>query len=148
VIIGRQGNRIAMADALDCVWGYAIGLDMTVRGKELQCFRKSIDTYSVLGPWIVSADEIADPNDLNLSIAVNGKERQNSNTKHVVYSVQRLIEYASSMFGVDSRAHSRVPARDACGSDAAPLFCSGFDRGQQAYRTVWVRPTVSHVAAQ
>ena len=98
VVIGRQGNRIPKANALDHVWGYAIGLDMTVRGPELQCFRKSVDTYSVLGPWIVSKDEIADPNSLDLSIRVNGEVRQNSNTRYLVYDVPRLIEYASSMY--------------------------------------------------
>lgn len=98
VVIGRQGNHIEKARALDHVWGYAIGLDMTVRGRELQCFRKSIDTYSVLGPWMVSKDEIADPNSLDLSIKVNGELRQHSNTRYLVYDVQRLIEYASSMY--------------------------------------------------
>lgn len=98
VVIGRQGNRIEKARSLDHVWGYAIGLDMTVRGRELQCFRKSIDTYSVLGPWMVSKDEIADPNSLDLSIKVNGELRQQSNTRYLVYDVQRLIEYASSMY--------------------------------------------------
>ena len=98
VVIGRQGNRIPKANALDHVWGYAIGLDMTVRGPELQCFRKSVDTYSVLGPWIVSKDEVADPNNLDLSIRVNGEVRQNSNTRYLVYDVHRLIEYASSMY--------------------------------------------------
>lgn len=98
VVIGRQGNRISKANALDHVWGYSIGLDMTVRGPELQCFRKSVDTYSVLGPWIVSKDEIADPNKLDLSIRVNGEVRQQSNTRFLVYDVQRLIEYASSMY--------------------------------------------------
>ena len=98
VVIGRQGNRIPKANALDHVWGYAIGLDMTVRGPELQCFRKSVDTYSVLGPWIVSKDEIADPNRLGLSIRVNGEVRQNSITRYLVYDVHRLIEYASSMY--------------------------------------------------
>src|SRR6516164_9298308 len=47
--------------ALDYVIGYAIGLDMTARGPEDRSFRKSIDTYSVLGPWLVTADEIPDP---------------------------------------------------------------------------------------
>ena len=98
VVIGRQGNRIRASDALDHVFGYTIGLDMTVRGPELQCFRKSLDTYSVLGPWIVTRDEIPDPNNLDLSIRVNGQMRQNSNTKNLVYNVQRLIEYASSMY--------------------------------------------------
>lgn len=98
IIMGRTGNRIPRADALDHVWGYSIGLDMTLRGRELQCFRKSIDTYSVLGPWIVSKDSVADPNNLDLSIMVNGEMRQNSNTRYLVYGVERLIEYASSMY--------------------------------------------------
>jgi 2-keto-4-pentenoate hydratase/2-oxohepta-3-ene-1,7-dioic acid hydratase in catechol pathway len=98
VIIGRRGNRIPMVKALDYAWGYSIGLDMTVRGPELQCFRKSIDTYSVLGPWMVSKGEVADPDALDLSIQVNGQTKQDSNTRHLVYNVERLIEYPSSMY--------------------------------------------------
>jgi 2-keto-4-pentenoate hydratase/2-oxohepta-3-ene-1,7-dioic acid hydratase in catechol pathway len=97
-IIGKRGNKIPRDQALDHVCAYSIGLDMTVRGPELQCFRKSIDTYSVLGPWLVTADEIADPNALDLSIAVNGETRQRSNTRHLVYDVQRLIEFGSAMY--------------------------------------------------
>jgi 2-keto-4-pentenoate hydratase/2-oxohepta-3-ene-1,7-dioic acid hydratase in catechol pathway len=98
LVIGKRGNKIPKDKALDYVCAYSIGLDMTVRGPELQCFRKSIDTYSVLGPWLVTADEIADPNALDLSITVNGERRQSSNTKYLVYNVQRLIEFASSMY--------------------------------------------------
>jgi len=98
VVVGKRGNRIPREKALGCVCAYSIGLDMTVRGPELQCFRKSIDTYSVLGPWLVTADEIADPNALDLSIKVNGELRQNSNTKYLVYDVQRLIEFGSAMY--------------------------------------------------
>ena len=98
VVVGRRGNKIPREKALECVCAYSIGLDMTVRGPELQCFRKSIDTYSVLGPWLVTADEIGDPNHLDLSIKVNGEVRQNSNTRYLVYGVERLIEFASSMY--------------------------------------------------
>ncbi len=98
LIIGKKGNKIPRDKALSHVCAYSIGLDMTVRGPELQCFRKSIDTYSVLGPWLVTANEIADPNALDLSILVNGERRQSSNTKYLVYDVQRLIEFASSMY--------------------------------------------------
>ncbi len=98
LVIGKRGNKIPKEKALEYVCAYSIGLDMTVRGPELQCFRKSIDTYSVLGPWLATADEIADPNALDLSITVNGELRQNSNTKYLVYDVQRLIEFASSMY--------------------------------------------------
>jgi len=98
LVIGKRGNKIPKEKALEYVCAYSIGLDMTVRGPELQCFRKSIDTYSVLGPWLVTADEIADPNNLDLSIKVNGEVRQNSNTKYLVYSVERLIEFGSAMY--------------------------------------------------
>jgi 2-keto-4-pentenoate hydratase/2-oxohepta-3-ene-1,7-dioic acid hydratase in catechol pathway len=98
LVIGKQGNKIPRQKALEHVCGYAIGLDMTVRGPELQCFRKSIDTYAVLGPWLVTADEVGDPNHLDLSIAVNGETRQSSNTRYLVYDVERLIEFGSSMY--------------------------------------------------
>jgi 2-keto-4-pentenoate hydratase/2-oxohepta-3-ene-1,7-dioic acid hydratase in catechol pathway len=98
LVIGKGGTRIPRARALDHVCGYAIGLDMTMRGAEVPSFRKSIDTYSVLGPWLVTADEVPDPNDLNLSLAVNGETRQRANTRELVYDCQRLIEYASSFY--------------------------------------------------
>jgi 2-keto-4-pentenoate hydratase/2-oxohepta-3-ene-1,7-dioic acid hydratase in catechol pathway len=98
VVIGRQGRRIRREDALDYVFGYSIGLDMTVRGPEFPGFRKSADTFAVLGPWIVTADEVADPNALDLSIRVNGELRQQSNTQYLIFNVQRLIEYASAMY--------------------------------------------------
>jgi 2-keto-4-pentenoate hydratase/2-oxohepta-3-ene-1,7-dioic acid hydratase in catechol pathway len=98
LVIGKKGNKIPRDKALEHVCAYAIGLDMTVRGPELQCFRKSIDTYSVLGPWLVTADEVGDPNHLDLSITVNGETRQSSNTRFLVYDVERLIEFGSSMY--------------------------------------------------
>jgi len=98
LVIGKRGNKIPKEKALEYVCAYSIGLDMTVRGPELQCFRKSIDTYSVLGPWLVTADEIADPNKLDLSIKVNGEVKQNSNTKYLAYNVERLIEFGSAMY--------------------------------------------------
>jgi len=98
LVIGKKGNKIPREKALEHVCAYAIGLDMTVRGPELQCFRKSIDTYSVLGPWLTTADEMADPNKLDLSITVNGEIRQKSNTRYLVYDVERLIEFGSSMY--------------------------------------------------
>ncbi|MBV8168735.1 MAG: fumarylacetoacetate hydrolase family protein, partial [Alphaproteobacteria bacterium] len=98
VIIGSGGSNIPKAKAFDHIFGYAIGLDMTVRGTELPSFRKSIDSYAVLGPWLVTKDEIADPDALDFSLTVNGEVRQKSNTRHLVYGVARLIEYASSFY--------------------------------------------------
>ena len=95
VIIGREARNVAEADALDHVAGYAIGLDMTVRGREERSLRKAIDGYSVLGPWMVTADEIPDPDALALRLWVNGELRQDSNTAHQIYDCRRLIAYAS-----------------------------------------------------
>jgi 2-keto-4-pentenoate hydratase/2-oxohepta-3-ene-1,7-dioic acid hydratase in catechol pathway len=98
VVIGRKAKRVPRDQALDYVFGYCIGLDMTVRGPEFPDFRKSADTFSVLGPWIVTKDEVADPNELDLSIRVNGEVKQSSSTKYLIFNVQRLIEYASAMY--------------------------------------------------
>jgi 2,4-didehydro-3-deoxy-L-rhamnonate hydrolase len=98
VIIGKTGSAIPAAKALDYVAGYAIGLDMTVRGTEDRSVRKSIDSYSVLGPWMVTADEIAEPNNLDLWITVNNEPRQKSNTKMLILNVQQCIEFFSSYY--------------------------------------------------
>lgn len=100
VIIGKHGTNISRDRALDYVIGYAIGLDMTVRGPEMACFRKSIDSYSVLGPWLVTKDEVPDPSNLDLKLWVNRELRQNSNTRYLVYDVQRLIEFTTSYYSV------------------------------------------------
>ena len=98
VVIGQRGSNINRTDALDYVAGYCIGLDMTVRGPQFQCFRKSIDTYSVVGPWLTTKDEISDPGNIDFHLTVNGELRQKSNTKHLDYDVSRLIELASSYY--------------------------------------------------
>src|SRR5712671_1385263 len=64
VVIGRVARNIRSSEALACVAGYCIGLDMTVRGVADRSFRKSGDTFTVLGPWLVTADEIPSPGDL------------------------------------------------------------------------------------
>lgn len=98
VVIGKTANNVPKEGALDYVAGYAIALDMTVRGTEDRSVRKSIDSYAVLGPWLVTADEIADPNVLDLEIKVNGETKQKSNTKFLIYNVERLIEFCSSFY--------------------------------------------------
>jgi 2-keto-4-pentenoate hydratase/2-oxohepta-3-ene-1,7-dioic acid hydratase in catechol pathway len=100
IVIGKQGTNVPKARAMDYILGYSIGLDMTVRGPELPCFRKSIDSYSVLGPWMVTADEVPDPNTLSLKLAVNGQVKQDSNTRHLVFDIQRLIEFTTSFYTI------------------------------------------------
>src|SRR5438552_9891412 len=98
VVIGKSISNASSADALAAVAGYAIGLDITIRGPEERSLRKSPDSYAVLGPWLVTADEIPDPGALDLRIAVNGEERQHSNTRYLILGVAELIEYASSFY--------------------------------------------------
>ncbi len=98
VVIGRECRKATLDDALDFVAGYAIGLDMTIRGPEMPSWRKSVDTYAVCGPWLTTRDEVPDPNDLRLSLKVNGETRQDSTTARMVYNVQKLIAYATSMY--------------------------------------------------
>lgn len=98
LVIGRPADRVKAADALQYVAGYAIGLDMTIRGPEERSLRKSGDSYCVLGPWMVTADEFTSPDRRELSIAVNGETRQKANTKDLVLGLGTLIELASSFY--------------------------------------------------
>jgi 2-keto-4-pentenoate hydratase/2-oxohepta-3-ene-1,7-dioic acid hydratase in catechol pathway len=100
-VIGRKGTRIKREDALKHVAAYSIGLDMTLRGPQFAGFRKSIDTYAVLGPWMVTADEFGDPADVALNLSVNGELRQKSSTRYFIYDVPRLIEFASSFYTLE-----------------------------------------------
>ena len=98
LVIGQEVRNVPRDDALAYVAGYCIGLDITIRGSEDRSFRKSVDTYSVLGPWLVTADEIPDPGSLDLRLTVNGEVRQQSNTRHLILGVAELIELASSFY--------------------------------------------------
>jgi 2-keto-4-pentenoate hydratase/2-oxohepta-3-ene-1,7-dioic acid hydratase in catechol pathway len=98
VVIGRPANAVTANDALGFVAGYCIGLDITVRGPEERSLRKSIDSYTVLGPWMVTADEIPDPQNLDLSVSVNGEPRQKASTREMILGVAELIEFASSFY--------------------------------------------------
>jgi 2,4-diketo-3-deoxy-L-fuconate hydrolase len=98
VVIGRRTGPVAEADALGVVAGYAMALDMVVRGKEDRSFRKSPDTYAVLGPWLVTADELGDPTALDFTLHVNGERRQAANTRDMIIGVARQIAWASSVY--------------------------------------------------
>jgi len=101
VVIGRGGKNITREAALSHVAGYCIGLDITVRGTEDRSFRKAADTYAVLGPWLVTADEVSDPGNLDFGIEVDGEERQRSNTRNLICDVPDLIERASKVYALN-----------------------------------------------
>jgi len=98
VVIGKQASNTKREDALKYVAGYAVALDITPHGKEERSLRKSCETYTVLGPWLVTADEIPEPGNLDLQLDVNGERRQQGNTRQMIRDVPGLIEYASSFY--------------------------------------------------
>ena len=98
VVIGRKGTDIPRARAMEYVAGYAIGLDMTLRGPELPSSRKSIDSYAVLGPWLVTADELADPHSVEMRLTVNGELRQEANTRDLLFDMAAIIENAARFY--------------------------------------------------
>lgn len=98
VVIGKAGHSISRQDAMAHVAGYTLGLDMTVRGTEDRSYRKSPDSYTVLGPWFVTADEIVDPHALTMSLWVNGERLQHSSTGAMTVDIPDLISLASHMY--------------------------------------------------
>ncbi|CAN5549375.1 hypothetical protein BH09PSE5_BH09PSE5_15860 [soil metagenome] len=98
VVIGKTAKDVPAAKALDYIAGYCIGLDITIRGPEERSMRKSPDTYSVLGPWMVTSDELVDPNSLAFELSVNGQPRQKSNTSELIIGVAELIQFASRFY--------------------------------------------------
>jgi 2,4-diketo-3-deoxy-L-fuconate hydrolase len=98
VVIGKKADRVEPHKAFEYVAGYCIGLDITVRGTEERSLRKSVDTYTVLGPWLVTADELADPSQLSLRLSVNGQVRQNANTCDLIIDVPGLIAFATGFY--------------------------------------------------
>jgi 2-keto-4-pentenoate hydratase/2-oxohepta-3-ene-1,7-dioic acid hydratase in catechol pathway len=98
VVMGRQARNIQRTHALSYVAGYCIGLDMTIRGIEDRSFRKSRDSFTVLGPWLVTADEIPNPGDLLIVLDVNSDRRQYSRTAAMTVGIERMIELASANY--------------------------------------------------
>jgi 2-keto-4-pentenoate hydratase/2-oxohepta-3-ene-1,7-dioic acid hydratase in catechol pathway len=97
IIIGRTGRQIDVSKALDYVFGYACLIDVTLRGKEDRVMRKSYDTFTPIGPAIVTSDEVGDPGALDLKLWVNSELRQHANTRDLILDVPGMISMASSV---------------------------------------------------
>ena len=97
--MGRRAARVAEADALSYVFGYSVMLDMSARDCRRAgqwIYSKGQDTYAPFGPCIVTADEIPDPQKLDLWLTVNGEKKQGSNTRHMLFKVPFLISDISA----------------------------------------------------
>jgi 2-keto-4-pentenoate hydratase/2-oxohepta-3-ene-1,7-dioic acid hydratase in catechol pathway len=104
VVIGKKGKYVAKENALDYVFGYTVINDISAR----DCRRagqwivsKGQDTFAPMGPILVTKDEISNPQDLNLSLKVNGVEKQNANTKFMLFNINELIEDLSTVFTLE-----------------------------------------------
>jgi 2-keto-4-pentenoate hydratase/2-oxohepta-3-ene-1,7-dioic acid hydratase in catechol pathway len=96
-IVGTGGSRIPAAEALGAIVGYTIGLDITVRGKGDRSKRKSYDSFSPLGPLLVTRDEAGDPADMEIELYRNGVRRQQVATRDMIVSVGEIVAYASAV---------------------------------------------------
>lgn len=105
VVIGKRANYISEEDALDHIAGYMVHNDVSEREFQLErggqwVKGKSCDTFSPLGPYLVTRDEIADPNNLGLWLKVNGKKVQDGNTNDFIFNVQHVISYLSQFMSL------------------------------------------------
>lgn len=97
IVIGKEVRNLKREDWREAVFGYACLLDMVVRGREERVFRKAYDTFCPVGPWIVTADEVPDPANLDMKLWVGDELRQSANTRDLVLDIPGMIETASAV---------------------------------------------------
>jgi len=100
VVIGKPAKYVSEADAMSCVAGYCVVNDLSERAFQLEgtgqwVKGKSADTFGPIGPWLVTADEVPDPQDLNLWLEVDGHRYQNGSTRTMIFGVRQLVSYVS-----------------------------------------------------
>lgn len=105
VVIGKGGRYIPQERWREHVFGYTILNDVSARDFQMATTQwtmgKTFDTFAPIGPWIVTADEIEDPHNLRISLRLNGKVMQDSNTSNLIFKLPRLIEFLSSVFTLE-----------------------------------------------
>ena len=105
VIISKKGKYVSKSEALDYVFGYSVINDISARDcrREGQWIvSKGQDTFAPMGPILITKDEIENPHNLNLSLKVNGVEKQNSNTQFMLFNINDLIEDLSTIFTLEA----------------------------------------------
>ncbi|ANB57170.1 fumarylacetoacetate (FAA) hydrolase family protein [Anoxybacillus sp. B7M1] len=104
-VIGKRARNVKQADALEYVAGYTIVNDVTARDLQRRTIQwlqgKTLDGSAPMGPWLVTKDEIPDPHSLEISLTVNGEERQRSNTRNLVFNVHYLVEFLSHIMTLE-----------------------------------------------
>jgi 2-keto-4-pentenoate hydratase/2-oxohepta-3-ene-1,7-dioic acid hydratase in catechol pathway len=130
VVISKKGKYVAKEDALDYVFGYTVINDISARDcrREGQWIvSKGQDTFAPMGPVLVTKDEIENPHNLNLSLKVNGVEKQSSNTKFMLFNINDLIEDLSIVFTLEPGdiIATGTPAGVGAGRDPQEWMCDG-----------------------
>jgi 2-keto-4-pentenoate hydratase/2-oxohepta-3-ene-1,7-dioic acid hydratase in catechol pathway len=104
-VIGRGGRNIAPDDWSKHVFGYTLVNDVSARDYQRATTQwlmgKTFDTFAPIGPWIITADEIADPHDLDIQMEINGEILQDSNTRELIFKIPELIAFLSSVFTLE-----------------------------------------------
>jgi 2-keto-4-pentenoate hydratase/2-oxohepta-3-ene-1,7-dioic acid hydratase in catechol pathway len=106
VVVGRRAKYVAEAEALDFVAGYCVSNDVSERAFQTErqgqwTKGKSADHFGPMGPWLVTRDEVADPQNLGMWLTVNGEKRQDGSTKTMVYGVAHLVSYLSQFMTLE-----------------------------------------------
>ncbi|GGJ48505.1 fumarylacetoacetate hydrolase family protein [Streptomyces brasiliensis] len=133
VVIGREARYLAdPAAAAECIAGYAISNDVSERAFQLEYspqwdLGKSCETFNPMGPWLVTPDEVGDPQTLGLRLAVNGAARQNGNTKNMIFDVAYLVRYLSQYMVLHPGdvINTGTPAGVALGLPGTPYLREG-----------------------
>jgi ureidoglycolate lyase len=123
VVIGKETKYVDEASALDHVAGYCAANDVSERAFQLQGPQwtkgKSCDTFGPIGPWVVTADEVGDPQNIDLWLDVNGTRRQTGNTGTMIFSVAKIVSYLSQ--------HMSLQPGDIISTGTPPGVGAGFD---------------------
>ena len=106
LVLGRRANRVTEAEARGCIAGFTIMNDVTARDlqvKDKQWFRsKNCNGFGPMGPWMVTAESVPDPLNLEITLRVNGETRQHSNTRNLIFSPERLVSVLSQTLALES----------------------------------------------
>ena len=101
IVIGKPATNVTAAEALDHIFGYACLIDVTMRGKEERVMRKSITSFTPIGPWITTADEVGPTDDLELQLWVNGALRQHAFARDMIVGIREAVELCSSIMTLE-----------------------------------------------
>ncbi|HXH85012.1 MAG TPA: fumarylacetoacetate hydrolase family protein [Candidatus Tectomicrobia bacterium] len=161
-VIGRDARNVAEAEALRHVAGYCIVNDVSERAFQMErggttTKGKSADTFGPVGPWLVTADEIPDPQDLELWTTVNGERRQHGHTAKMIFTVAALVAYVSRFMSLRAGdvlstgtpagvAHGLRPPRYLQDGDVVEMGITGL--GTQRHRTVPARGRAPEAGAR